>query len=84
MTAARMHRIGAELSLDRVRIPAIAPGEILVDVRASGICHSDINYRYGIAPVGTLPITLGHEISGIVAKTGAKVTGVRLPGISYP
>ena len=76
MIAARMHRIGDELSLDRVRIPAIAPSEVLVDVKASGICHSDINYRNGIAPVGTLPITLGHEISGIVAKTGVRVTGV--------
>jgi len=76
MTAARMHRIGAELSLDRVKIPAIAPDEVLVDVKASGICHSDINYRLGIAPVGKLLITLGHEISGVVAKTGAKVAGV--------
>ena len=76
MIAARMHRVGDELGLDRVRIPTIAEGEVLVDVKASGICHSDLNYLNGIAPVGKLPITLGHEISGIVAKTGARVKGV--------
>ena len=77
MIAARLHTISQNLSIDHVPIPDIAPSEVLVAVRASGICHSDINYRNGIAPVGKLPITLGHEISGIVAKTGAKVKGLR-------
>ena len=77
MVAARLHRIGAKLSIDHVSVPTIAADEVLVDVRASGICHSDINYRNGIAPVGKLPITLGHEISGIIAKTGAKVKELR-------
>ena len=77
MIAARLHRIGAKLSIDRVSVPTVAAGEVLVDVRASGICHSDINYRNGIAPVGKLPITLGHEISGIIARTGAKVKELR-------
>jgi 2-desacetyl-2-hydroxyethyl bacteriochlorophyllide A dehydrogenase len=77
MVAARLHTIGEKLSIDHVGVPEIAPDEVLVDVRASGICHSDINYRNGIAPVGKLPITLGHEISGIMARTGAKVKGLR-------
>ncbi len=79
MVAARLHTIGERLSIDRVSVPDIAPDEVLVDVRASGICHSDINYRNGIAPVGKLPITLGHEISGIIERTGAKVKEFR-PG----
>jgi 2-desacetyl-2-hydroxyethyl bacteriochlorophyllide A dehydrogenase len=45
-------------------------------VRASGICHSDINYRDGVSPVGRLPITLGHEISGTVAEKGREVEGI--------
>jgi len=77
MVAARLHTVGEKLSIDHVKIPEIAPDEVLVDVMASGICHSDVNYRKGIAPVSKLPITLGHEISGIIARTGAKVRELR-------
>jgi 2-desacetyl-2-hydroxyethyl bacteriochlorophyllide A dehydrogenase len=77
MVAARLVKIGGKLSIDRVRVPTIADNEVLVDIRASGICHSDINYRNGIAPVAKLPITLGHEIAGLVARTGSKVKGLR-------
>ena len=77
MIAARLHRVGSKLSVDRVDVPTIGEMDVLVDVKASGICHSDINYRDGIAPVGKLPITLGHEIAGLVAKTGAKVRRIR-------
>ncbi|MGA2783177.1 MAG: zinc-binding dehydrogenase [Candidatus Bathyarchaeia archaeon] len=74
MIAARMHRIGDRLTIDRVEIPSVTSQDVLVKVRASGICHSDLNYRGGIAPVGRLPITLGHEIAGIVEKKGKKVS----------
>jgi 2-desacetyl-2-hydroxyethyl bacteriochlorophyllide A dehydrogenase len=77
MNAARLHRIGSRLSVDRVPVPKLASHDVLIDVRASGICHSDLNYRDGVAPVAKLPITLGHEIAGIVAETGVHVTGVR-------
>jgi 2-desacetyl-2-hydroxyethyl bacteriochlorophyllide A dehydrogenase len=76
MVAARLHKIGGKFSIDHVRVPAITDNEVLVEVKASGICHSDINYRNGIAPVARLPITLGHEIAGVIAKTGPKVTGL--------
>jgi 2-desacetyl-2-hydroxyethyl bacteriochlorophyllide A dehydrogenase len=76
MIAARLHRIGERLSIDRVEIPAVAAYDVLVRVKASGICHSDINYRDGIAPVSRLPMTLGHEIAGIVERKGKKVSGV--------
>ena len=76
MKAARLHTLRNELSIDRVKLPNIRAGEVLVDVRASGLCHSDINYRDGIAPVATLPITLGHEIAGVVAEKGVRVNGV--------
>jgi propanol-preferring alcohol dehydrogenase len=76
MIAARMHGIGSKLRIDRVTIPTIVAEDVLVRVKASGICHSDINYRKGLAPVGKLPITLGHEIAGTVAKTGRRVKGL--------
>lgn len=76
MFACRMHYIGGKLRTDEVSVPAVAPSELLIDVKASGICHSDINYRDGIAPVRKLPMTLGHEIAGIVAEIGSRVKEV--------
>jgi D-arabinose 1-dehydrogenase-like Zn-dependent alcohol dehydrogenase len=77
MIAARLHRVGSKLSVDRVDVPTIGKMDVLLSVKACGICHSDVNYRDGVAPVGKLPITLGHEIAGLVAKTGAKVRRIR-------
>ena len=76
MTAVRLHRIRKDLVISRIQIPRIRAGEVLVDVRASGLCHSDLNYRDGVAPVAKLPITLGHEIAGVVAEIGSRVKGV--------
>jgi len=73
MKAARLHAIGRELSLESIDVPSLGDRDILVKVKASGICHSDINYRDGVGSVGRLPITLGHEIAGIVAETGRQV-----------
>jgi propanol-preferring alcohol dehydrogenase len=52
---------------------------VLVRVRAAGICHSDVHYRVGVSPAGPLPLTLGHEVSGVVAQVGELVSGWR-PG----
>jgi propanol-preferring alcohol dehydrogenase len=49
------------------------PGEVLVRVRAAGICHSDAHYRRGLSPMGPLPLTLGHEIAGVVEGVGSGV-----------
>jgi 2-desacetyl-2-hydroxyethyl bacteriochlorophyllide A dehydrogenase len=73
MKAARLHRIGEELQIDQVDMPLLRDYEVLVKAQASGICHSDLNYRDGVSPVGKLPIILGHEIAGIVAKKGSRV-----------
>jgi 2-desacetyl-2-hydroxyethyl bacteriochlorophyllide A dehydrogenase len=77
MKAARLHSLRSELRIDRVNVPRIGAGEVLVDVRASGLCHSDINYRDGIAPVATMPITLGHEIAGVVTEKGSRVKSAK-------
>jgi len=76
MRAARLHRIGERLSIDLVEIPEVGPDDVIVGVQASGICHSDINYRDGLGSIGKLPITLGHEIAGVVAKTGSRSEGI--------
>ena len=78
MKAARLHRIHCKLSLDRVPVPNISASDVLIDVRASGICHSDVNYRDGVAPVSKLPIILGHEIAGAIAEKGTRVKGLAI------
>jgi propanol-preferring alcohol dehydrogenase len=56
--------------------PAPAAGEIVVDVQRAGICHTDAHYRAGTATM-ELPITLGHEVAGVVSAVGDGVTDVR-------
>lgn len=50
-------------------------GEVKVDIRACGICHSDAHYRGGFGNVA-VPRTLGHEIAGVVSAVGREVIGV--------
>jgi 2-desacetyl-2-hydroxyethyl bacteriochlorophyllide A dehydrogenase len=54
-------------------VPVVGPNDVLVRIRAAGICHSDVHYRGGVSPVTRLPITLGHEVAGGVEQTGADV-----------
>jgi propanol-preferring alcohol dehydrogenase len=76
MKAVQLVEIGKPLELREVARPEPAPDEILVKVLAAGICHSDAHYRAGTSGVGFLPITLGHEIAGVVEKTGSAVSAV--------
>jgi propanol-preferring alcohol dehydrogenase len=46
---------------------------VLVRVKAAGICHSDVHYRAGVSPVYPLPMTLGHEVAGVVEEVGSEV-----------
>jgi len=73
MKAVRMTAIGRPLELQEVVPREAGPGELLVRVRAAGICHSDAHYRSGLSPMGALPITLGHEIAGVVESVGTGV-----------
>lgn len=54
-------------------MPPVAKGDVLVRVRAAGICHSDAHYRAGVSSVKQLPLTLGHEVAGVVERTGSEV-----------
>jgi D-arabinose 1-dehydrogenase-like Zn-dependent alcohol dehydrogenase len=77
MKAVRMVEPGKPLELQNIPIPSAGEEEVLVRVRAAGICHSDAHYRAGRSGMGTLPITLGHEVAGEVEWVGAKVTAVQ-------
>jgi 2-desacetyl-2-hydroxyethyl bacteriochlorophyllide A dehydrogenase len=78
MKAVRLTAIGAPLELREIPVPAIGDRDVLVRVRAAGICHSDAHYRAGRSPVRPLPMTLGHEVAGIVERKGAAVTGLQI------
>lgn len=79
MRAIRFHAVG-DLRFEEVPRPgAPGPGEVLLRVRAAGICGSDLhNYRTG-QWVASLPVIPGHEFSGEVLAVGAEVTGF-VPG----
>ena len=68
-----MNAVDRPLELQDVAVRAPGPGEVLVRVRAAGICHSDAHYRRGLSPMGPLPLTLGHEVAGVVERVGADV-----------
>ena len=77
MDAIRMVESGKPLELQRIPIPSAGDEDVLVRVRAAGICHSDAHYRAGRSSMGMLPITLGHEVAGEVEWVGANVTNVK-------
>jgi propanol-preferring alcohol dehydrogenase len=76
MKAARIHEYGKPVVLEDVSVPDIEPDEILVQVKACGMCRSDAQlidgYFRPFADIPT-PITIGHEISGLVFKIGKNV-----------
>jgi D-arabinose 1-dehydrogenase-like Zn-dependent alcohol dehydrogenase len=85
MRAARLHRVRTpdapeDLRVDEVPVPHPGPGEVLVRVRACGVCASDLHVVQGVTPHGPrLPQVLGHESAGEVAAVGEGVDGW-LPG----
>ena len=76
MEAVRMIAPGKPLELQQIPIPSTGEEDVLVRVRAAGICHSDAHYRAGRSSMGALPITLGHEVAGEVEWVGSNVTNV--------
>ena len=79
MKAVRLVAPGRPLELHDVPIPVPGPDEVLVRIHAAGICHSDVHYRAGVSSAGPLPLTLGHEVAGVIERVGEKVRPLR-PG----
>jgi 2-desacetyl-2-hydroxyethyl bacteriochlorophyllide A dehydrogenase len=73
MKAIRLIEPGRALELHDVPQPSVGPRDVLVQVKAAGICHSDAHYRAGRSPVRPLPLTLGHEVAGVVHRAGEAV-----------
>jgi S-(hydroxymethyl)glutathione dehydrogenase/alcohol dehydrogenase len=75
--AAVAHKAGAPLVVDTVDLAPPRAGEVLVEIMATGICHTDEFTRSGADPEGLFPAILGHEGAGIVREVGPGVTSVR-------
>ena len=68
---------GAPLSVESAELDAPGPGEVLVEVKAAGVCHSDLHATSGDWPMG-VPLVPGHEGAGIVRGVGEGVTRAAL------
>ncbi|MEA2777523.1 MAG: S-(hydroxymethyl)glutathione dehydrogenase / alcohol dehydrogenase, partial [Acetobacteraceae bacterium] len=75
--AAVARQAGQKLSLETVDLEGPRAGEVLVEIKATGICHTDEFTLSGSDPEGIFPAILGHEGAGIVVEVGAGVTSLK-------
>ena len=77
--AAVAHEAGKPLTIETVTLAGPKAGEVLVEIKATGVCHTDEFTLSGADPEGLFPAILGHEGAGVVVDVGAGVTSVQ-PG----
>ena len=77
--AAVAYEAGKPLTIETVTLAGPKAGEVLVEIKATGICHTDEFTLSGADPEGLFPAILGHEGAGVVVEVGAGVTSVK-PG----
>src|SRR5246500_5728405 len=75
--AAVAHEAGKPLVIETVQLEGPREGEVLVELKATGICHTDEFTRSGADPEGLFPAILGHEGAGVVVDVGAGVASVK-------
>jgi S-(hydroxymethyl)glutathione dehydrogenase/alcohol dehydrogenase len=74
--AAVAHKAGAPLAIETVDLEGPRAGEVLVEIKATGICHTDEFTRSGADPEGLFPAILGHEGAGVVVEIGPGVASL--------
>lgn len=75
MKAAVLRKLGGKFQIEDVTLDKPISHEVLIDVKAAGLCHSDLHVsRFGFEYAESLPLVLGHEVSGIVQAVGSDVT----------
>ena len=74
--AAVAHKAGAPLTIETVQLDGPRAGEVLVEIKATGVCHTDAFTLSGDDPEGIFPAILGHEGAGVVLEVGAAVTSL--------
>jgi len=75
--AAIAHEAGKPLTIETVDLDGPKAGEVMVEIKATGICHTDEFSLSGADPEGLFPAILGHEGAGVVVELGPDVRGVR-------
>src|ERR1700732_4733884 len=82
MKAAMLREFRAPLTIEEVATPKLEGHEVLIEVEACGVCHSDLHvadvHRPQIVPITKRPLILGHEIAGRVVEKGSAVTDLAL------
>src|SRR6202521_2282781 len=82
MKAAILHELKRPLTIEEVVQPKPAAHEVLIEVQACGVCHSDLHVADGdwpqIVPITKTPLILGHEIAGRVVEKGASVNDLEV------
>lgn len=74
--AAVAHQAGQPLSIETIQLEGPREGEVLVEIKATGVCHTDAYTLSGKDPEGLFPSVLGHEGAGVVVEVGKGVTSV--------
>src|SRR3569833_805376 len=74
--AAVAWKAGAPLTIETIDIEGPHAGEVLVEIKATGVCHTDYYTLSGADPEGMFPAILGHEGAGIVREVGEGVTSL--------
>ena len=75
--AAVAHKAGAPLSIETVELEGPKAGEVLIEIKATGVCHTDAYTLSGADPEGLFPAILGHEGAGIVVDVGKDVSSLK-------
>ena len=75
--AAIAFEAGKPLEIETVDLEGPKAGEVLVEIKASGVCHTDEFTRSGADPEGLFPVIFGHEGAGVVVEVGPGVTSVK-------
>ncbi|MEM0364797.1 MAG: NAD(P)-dependent alcohol dehydrogenase [Candidatus Nitrosocaldus sp.] len=76
MRAARFHAVGKPLQIEDIEMPRLGADDVLIRVKAAGMCYSDVHVLDGVIAADP-PVTLGHEIAGVVEAVGSNVTDYR-------
>jgi propanol-preferring alcohol dehydrogenase len=77
MKAAVLRKAGAPLVVEDVEDPRPGAGEILIEVKACGVCHTDLHLAAGEWSFPKLPLILGHEVVGVVRGLGPGVSNFK-------
>jgi len=75
--AAVAYAAGQPLVIEEVELEGPKAGEVLVEIKATGVCHTDEFTRSGADPEGLFPVIFGHEGAGVVVEVGAGVTSLK-------